>query len=90
MCTPTILSFLRGNAFRPEENGEPGKGEVDDITTEALEEPGVKEEEQLLGFQCGDIATPRTTDAQCTMRLGRALDGNTMRRLGVFLHASQT
>ena len=53
------------------------------------EEPDVEENERLLGFQNDDTATPGVTSAARAIRIGRALDANTMRWLGAFLHASQ-
>ena len=74
---PTIVSYLRSNAFRPKSSGSPGEGEVFNIHTNLWEEPDAEEKEELLGSQRGGS------------RLGRALDETTMRWLGAFLHASQ-
>ena len=88
ICMPTVVSYLRSNAFRPKDNGNPGEGEV--FNTQSLEwvEPDTEEKEQLLGYAAGDTAAPGVTDAERAIRLGRALEGNTMRWLGAFLHAS--
>ena len=88
-CMPTVVSYLRSNAFRPKANGSPGEGEVYNIHTDKWEEPDVEEKELLLGFQRGETATTNVTDTQRAIRLGRALDCNTMKWLGAFLHASQ-
>lgn len=57
-------------------------------STHVWEEPDVEEKEELLGFQRGNTAAPGNVEAQRAIRLGRALDGTTMRLLGAFLHAS--
>ena len=59
------------------------------LHTNIWEEPDAIEKEILLGFHAGDTATPGITEDQRAVRLGRALDGHTMRWLGAFLHASQ-
>ena len=89
VCMPTIVSYLRSNAFRTKLNGEPGEGEVYNIQTLQWEEPDVEEKELLLGFRLDDTATPGVTSAARAIRIGRALEGNTMRWLGAFLHAAQ-
>ena len=43
----------------------------------------------LLGYAAGDTAAPMVAEAERAIRLGRALEGNTMRWLGAYLHASQ-
>ena len=53
------------------------------------EELDAEEKEQLLGYTPGDTAAPGVSDEDRSIRLGRALDGNTMRWLGAILHASQ-
>ena len=42
----------------------------------------------LLGYAAGDTAVPGVTENERAIRLGRALEGNTMRWLGAYLHAS--
>ena len=69
-------------------NGTPGEGELFNTQTNVWEEPDAEEKELLLGYTLGDIAAARTEDR--AVRLGRALDGNTMWWLGAILHASQT
>ena len=86
---PTVVPYLHPNAFRPKENGNPREGEVFNTVSLEWEEPDMEEKEQLLGFVAGDTAAPGVTEAECAIRLGRALEGNTMRWLGAFLHASQ-
>ena len=86
---PTVVSYLHSNAFRPKENGNPGEGEVFNTISLEWEELDTEEKEQLLGFAAGGPAAPGVTKAKRAIWLGRALEGNTMRWLGVFLHASQ-
>ena len=89
ICMPTVVSYLRSNAFRPKENGNPGEGEVFNTNSLEWEEPDVEEKELLLGYATGDTATPGVTESGRAIRLGRALEGNTMRWLGAYLHANQ-
>ena len=86
---PTVVSYLRSNAFRAKDNGAPGEGEVYNIHTNTWEEPDTTEKEQLLGFLPGDTFAPGVSEEQRSIRIGRALDANTMRWMGAFLHASQ-
>ena len=53
------------------------------------EEPDAEEKELLLGYLPGDTAALGVSDEERAIRLGRALDGNVMRWLGAYLHASQ-
>lgn len=86
---PTIVSYLESNEFKPKENDAPGEGQVFNIHNKQWEEPDAEEKESLLGYLRGDTAAPGVTEDQQAIRLGRALDGNTMRWLGALLHASQ-
>ena len=86
---PIVVSYLRSNAFRPKENGNPGEGKVFNTTSLEWEEPDTEEKEELLGFAAGDTSAPGVTESERAIRLGRALEGNTMRWLGAYLHASQ-
>ena len=79
---PTIVSYLESNAFQAKDNGAPGEGQVLNIVTTTWEEPDTEEKEQLQGYQRGETAAPRITEDQRAIRLGRALDGNTMVRGG--------
>ena len=89
VCMPTVVSYLHSNAFRPKENGQPGEGEVFNTISLAWEEPDVEEKEMLLGFAAGTTLAAGVTSDERAIRLGRALEGNTMRWLGAFLYASQ-
>ena len=86
---PTVVSYLHSNAFRPKENGNPGEGEVFNTNSLEWEEPDAEEKEMLLGYVAGDTATEGVTESERAIRLGRALEGNTMRWLGAYLHAGQ-
>ena len=86
---PTVVSYLHSNAFRPKESGNQGEGEVFNIISLAWEEPDAEEKELLLGYASGDTAAAGVTEEERAIRLGRALEGNTMRWLGAYLHASQ-
>lgn len=56
--------------------------------TRVWEEPNVTQKELLLGIQVGDTEASGVMGAQRVVRLGRAIDGHTMRWLGVLLHAN--
>ena len=86
---PTVVSYLHSNAFRPKENGNPEEGEVFNTINLEWEEPDTEEKEMLLGYTTGDTSASGVTEAERAIRLGRALEGNTMRWLGAYLHASQ-
>ena len=47
------------------------------------------EMEKLMGYNEGDTAAEGVTEAQRAVRLGRALNGHTMRWFGVFLWPAQ-
>ena len=89
LCMPTVVSYLRSNAFRPKESGNPGEGEVFNTLSNVWEEPDAEEKELLLGYMPGDTAAQGISEDERAVRLGRALCGNTMRWLGAILHASQ-
>ena len=89
VCMPTVVSYLHSNAFRPKANGHPGEGEVFNTISLEWEEPDAEEKELLLGYAPGDTAAAGVTEEERAIRLGRALEGNTMRWLGAYLHASQ-
>ena len=63
ICMPTVVSYLRSNAFRAKDNGTPGEGEVYNIHTNTWEEPDTWEKEQLLGFLPGDTCASGVTRA---------------------------
>ena len=86
---PTVVSFLLSNAYRTKDNGTLGEGQLYNTNTDEWEEPDAEEKEQLLGYTPGDTITPGVSDEDRSIRLGRALDGHTMRWLGAILHASQ-
>ena len=69
---PTVVSYLRSNAFRPKENGDPGKGEVFNTSSLEWEEPDAEEKEMLLGYAAGDTTASRVTEAERAIRLRRA------------------
>ena len=63
----------------PKENGDPSEGKMYNIITKAWEELDVDDKEELLGFHLGDTATLGVTEDQRSTRIGRTLDGKTMR-----------
>ena len=86
---PTVVSYLGSRAFRPKENGNLGEGEAFNTENNLWEEPDAEEKEQLMGYTPIDTAAAGVSEADRAIRLGRALEGNTMRWLGAYLHASQ-
>ena len=81
---PTVVSFLRSNAYRPKPDGRLGEGKVYNVIYERWEEPSVREKKKLMGYNEGDTAAGGVTEAQRTVRFGRALNGHTMRWFGAF------
>ena len=45
ICMPTVVSYIRSNAYRPKSDGEPGEGEVFNLAQEEWEEPDCRENE---------------------------------------------
>ena len=86
---PTVVSCLLSNAYTTKVNGAPREGQLYNTSTNEWEEPDAEEKEQLLGYTPGDTATPGVSNEDRSIRLGRALDGHTMRWLGAILHANQ-
>ena len=76
---PTVVSYLQSNAFRAKDTGAPGEGQVFNIQTDIWEEPDVNEKELFLGFHAGDTAAPGVPEDARSIRIGRALDANTVR-----------
>ena len=66
---PTVVSYLRSNAFRPKENGNPGEGEIFNTISLEWEELDVEEKEMLLGYAAGDTTTAGVTADQVQIRL---------------------
>ena len=89
ICIPTVVSFLHSNAFRPKEDGSPGEDQVFNVIYNRWEEPAVGEKEMKLGYRDGDTVGAKVIEAQRSIRLGRALDGHTMRLFGEFLTVAQ-
>ena len=87
VCMPTVVSYLRSNAFRTKMSGAPSEGQVFNVQTDLWEEPIVLEKELLLEFRADDTAASGVTADARAIRIGRALDANTMRWLGAFLNA---
>ena len=85
---PTVVSYLRSNAFRPIDAGQPGEGEVFNLNTKESKVPDVLEKEMLLGYARNGTASPHVTKADRSIRLGRALDANVMRWMGALLAAA--
>ena len=86
---PTVVSYLNSNAYRMKANGSPGEGQLYNTLSDQWEEPDAEEKEALLGYKRGDTTASGVSFDERAIRLGRALDGNTMRWLGAILYASQ-
>ena len=86
---PTIVSYLGSNAYTFKNNGALGEGMVYNIHMDVWEEPDVAEKELLMGYKAGETETRGVMRNQRAIRLGRAMDGHTMRWLGALMQASQ-
>ena len=74
---PTIVSFSKSHAFRMQENGRPGEGQL--WNTKCFEEPTLEETEQLMAFQVGDTIGGLATRYQRSTRLRQGMDANTIK-----------
>ena len=88
-CMPTIVSFPRSHAYRKKDNGLPGEGQLWNKRMKRWDEPSLMEREQMMGYKPDATYAGLATIAERAERLGRAMDANTMRWLGAFLHATQ-
>ena len=89
ICMPTVVSYMRSNAYRKKENGEPGEGEVFNLAREEWEEPNCQEKEQMMGYMANETECPhQASPDERSMRLGRALDANVMLHFGAVLFAA--
>ena len=89
VCMPTIVSFPKSHAYRPKANGQPGEGQIWNKILRKWEEPSLSEKEQLLGYRVGETAGGLANPSQRAVRLGQAMDGNTMRWMRAFLLEAQ-
>ena len=88
ICMPTVVSYIRSNAYRPKSDGEPGEGEVFNLAREEWEEPKCQEKKQMMGYMANETECPHASKAKRFIRLGRALDANVMLHLGAMLSAA--
>lgn len=56
--------------------------------TGVWEEPDLAEKEHLMGYQTSDMDALGVTEEHRGVRLGRAMDGYTMRSLGALIFAT--
>ena len=84
---PTLVSYLNSHAYQQRENGKPGEGQLWNRKTKKWEEPTINEREQMMGYAI-DATKAHVTILQRTMRLGQAMDANTMRWFGAFPFAT--
>ena len=82
---PTVVSYIRSNAHRPKSNGEPGEGKVFNLAREEWEELDCREKEQMMGYMADETKCAEASEAERSMRLGRALDANVMLHLGAVM-----
>ena len=85
VCMPTIVSFPKSHAYRPKANGKPGEEQLWNKLLRRWEEPYLAEKVQMLGYRVGETASGLATPTQRVVRLGQAMDGNTMRWMGAFM-----
>ena len=89
VCMPTIVSFPKSHAYRLQANGKPGEGQLWNKHKRCFEEPTIEEKEQFMGYPIGFTMGGQATPQERSKRLGQAMDGNTIRWFGAFLHAEQ-
>ena len=82
---PTVVSYIRSNAYRNKSNGEPGEGEVFNLARGEWKEPNCHEKEQMMGDMADETKCAEASKAERSMRLGRALDADVMLHLGVVM-----
>ena len=68
-----ITQIQRNKSFNPT------KGEVYNTLTETWGKTTIEEKESLMGYTKGTTGAADITDNQRAIRIGRALDGTTMR-----------
>ena len=94
-----LKQFLFENTYF----GQPGQSPLVDDTAKMIEEgqlwnkkkrkweePTIHEREQMMGYAIDVTKAAHVNVLQRTMRLGHAMDANTMRWFGTFLFATQT
>ena len=85
---PTVVSFIRSNAYWTQPNGSAREGEIFNTTARRWEEPDCRQKEQMMGYRLDETACPNIADEQRSIRLGRSLDVNVMYHLGAILAAA--
>lgn len=90
ICMPTIVSYPNNHAYRFKESSAPGEGQYWNKDRRTWQEPTLAHMEQMLGYPIGFTDGGLATDTQRAVRLGHAVDGNTLRWFGAFLRAAQS
>ena len=90
VCLPTIVSYPGSFAFRRRVNGTPGEGQLWDAANHNWIEPTLREKEQLMGYRVDDTRGGLATVSERVVRLGQAMDGNTLKWMGAYLSAAHT
>ena len=88
ICMPTVVSYIRSNAYRPKSDGELREGEVFNLAREEWEERDCCEKEQMMGYMADETKCTEAPKAERSMRLGRAPDANVMLHLGAVMFAA--
>ena len=70
MCMPTVVSYIRSNAYRPKSDREPREGKVFNLPQEEWEERDCREKEQMMGYMADETKCPKASKAKRSMRLG--------------------
>ena len=89
-CMPTLVSYPNSHAYRQRDSGNPGEGQLWNKKSKKWEEPSITERERMMGYAIDATKARHVTVQQRIMRLGQAMDANTMRWFGAFLFATQT
>ena len=85
---PTVVSYIKSNAYRPKSDDAVGEGEVFNLEKEEWEELDCREKEHIIGYMADETEYPNAFETERSMRLGRALDANVIVHLGAMLAAA--
>ena len=85
---PTVVSYIKSNAYRLRSNGTPRDREIFNVAKEEWEEPDRREKELMMGYMADETECQHACETERPMRLGRALNANVNLHLGAMLAAA--
>ena len=88
ICMPTVVSYIKSNAYRPKSDGTPREEEVFNLAKEEWEDPDCRKKDLMMGYMENETECPHASETGRSIRLGRALDANIMLHLGAMLAAA--